>query len=369
MNVRIFLPEKTTEGIKSLSLSLISILMALVIGAVIIGMLGLDPAKAYSAMLKGSLSNMNAIAETLVKTTPLIFTGLSFALAKRCGLINIGAEGQLFMGGFLATLVSISLEGLPMFIHLPLAILAGFVGGGLWGLLAAWLKIRFGASEVITTIMLNYIAIHWVSFLVTGPMKEIGGNMPQTAPIPTSAVLPRILGGTRLHLGIIIALLAVCIFYYFLWKTTTGYETRVVGINSEAAKYAGMKPNRNALLAMFMAGGFAGLAGMSEILGIQLRMYQNFSPGYGFDGIAVALLGQNMPLGIIASAILFGILRSGANMMQLAAKVPNSIVYIIQALVILFVVGTNLINIIKKRRAAKAMKVEKVVLEGVEEKC
>lgn len=369
MNVRIFLPEKTTEGLKSLSLSLISICLALLIGAIIIGLLGLDPAKAYSAMIKGSLSNKNAIAETLVKTTPLIFTGLSFALAKRCGLINIGAEGQLYMGGFLATLTSLYFTGLPIYIHLPLAILAGFIGGGLWGLLAAWLKIRFGASEVITTIMLNYIAIHWVSYLVTGPMKEVGGNMPQTSPIPISATLPRILGGTRLHLGIVIALLAVGIFYYFLWKTTIGYETRIVGINAEAAKYAGMKPNRNALLAMFMAGGFAGLAGMSEILGIQLRMYQNFSPGYGFDGIAVALLGQNMPLGIIASAILFGILRSGANMMQLAAKVPNSIVYIIQALVILFVVGTNLISIMKKRKAAKALKEEKVAIKGVGEEC
>lgn len=363
MRTRIYLPEKTNEGIKSLTFSLISICMAFIIGAIIISLLGLSPVKAYLAMLQGSLGNSNAIAETLVKTTPLIFTGLSYAAAKRCGLINLGAEGQLYMGGFLATTVSLYLQGLPIYIHLPLAILAGFIGGGLWGLLAGWLKIRFGASEMITTIMLNYIAQYWVSYLVGGPMMEAGGKMPQTAPIPLTAILPRILSGTRLHLGIVIALLSVFIFYYFFWKTTVGYETRVVGINAEAAKYAGMKPKRNALLAMFLAGGFAGLAGMSEILGVQLRMYQNFSPGYGFDGIAVALLGQNMPIGIVISAILFGMLRSGSNMMQLTAKVPNAIIYIIQALVIIFVVGRNLFNIIKKYKTAKA------VFKGVDDKC
>ena len=256
----------------------------------------------------------------------MIFTGLSFALAKRCGLVNIGAEGQLYMGGFLATVVGIYIKGLPIYIHLPLAIAAGFIGGGLWGLLAAWLKIKFGASEVITTIMLNYIAIHWISYLVTGPMKEPPGNFPQTPQVEITAQLPRILEGTRLHLGLIIALLAILFFYYFLWKTTAGYETRVVGENPEAARYAGMNPARNSLLAMFIAGGFAGLAGMSEILGIQQRMFQNFSPNYGFDGIAVALLGQNTPIGVLLSGILFGILRSGANMMQMGAKVPIAVI-------------------------------------------
>lgn len=363
MRGKIYLPEKTTEGIKGLTFSFISICMAFIIGGIIISLMGLSPSKAYFSMLQGSLSNANAISETLVKTTPLIFTGLSYAVAKRCGLINLGAEGQLYMGGFLATLVSLSLDGLPVYIHLPLAVLAGFIGGGLWGLLAGWLKIRFGANEMITTIMLNYMAQYWVSYLVTGPMMEAGDKMPQSAPIPDSAILPRILSGTRLHLGIVIALIAVIIFYYFFWKTTVGYETRVVGINAEAARYAGMKPTKNALLAMFLAGGFAGLAGVSEILGVQLRMYQNFSPGYGFDGIAVALLGQNMPIGIVVSAILFGMLRSGANMMQLVAKVPNAIIYIIQALVIIFVVARNLFNVIGKRKAMKAAQ------KGVDEKC
>lgn len=363
MQGKIYLPEKTHEGIRALGFSLISICMAFIIGGIVIKLLGLSPLKAYSSMLQGSFGNTNAIAETLVKTTPLIFTGLSYAIAKRCGLINLGAEGQLYMGGFLATLVSIYLKGLPMYIHLPLAILAGFIGGGLWGLVAGWLKVRFGANEMITTIMLNYIAQYWVSYLVAGPMMEAGGQMPQSAPIPDSAILPRILSGTRLHLGIVIALVSVLVFYYFLWKTTVGYETRVVGINAEAARYAGIKPTKNALLAMFLAGGFAGLAGMSEILGVQLRMYQNFSPGYGFDGIAVALLGQNMPIGIIVSAMLFGMLRSGANMMQLTAKVPNAIIYIIQALVIIFIVAKNIFSFFKRHRVTKS------TIKGVDAKC
>lgn len=343
-----------TESFKNMASPLVAIFFALGLGAVVILFMGLDPLKAYENLLKGSLGNTNAIGETLVKTTPLIFTGLSFALAKRCGLINLGAEGQLYIGGFLATVVGIYLKGLPLFIHLPLAILAGFIGGGLWGILAAWLKVKFGASELITTIMLNYVAIHWVSYLVTGPMKEPPGNFPQTPAVELSAQLPRILPGTRLHLGLLVALLTIVLFYVFLWKTTVGYETRVVGLNSEAARYAGINPERNAFLSMFIAGGFAGMAGMNEILGIQHRLFQAFSPGYGFDGIAVALLGQNTPIGILLSGILFGILRSGANMMQMAAKVPIAVIYIIQALVIMFVVGSSIFNFVQKRKGLAA---------------
>jgi simple sugar transport system permease protein len=330
-----------------------SVLLALIAGGIIVAFFGFNPFDAGLNLLKGSFGNLNAIGESLVKTTPLIFTGLGYALAARCGMVNIGAEGQLYMGGFLSTLAGVYLTGLPGFIHLPLAVLAGFIGGGLWGLLAGWLKVKFGASEVITTIMLNYIAQYWVGFLVAGPMKEPPGAFPQSMPILETAVLPRILFGTRLHLGIILALICVYIFYFFLWRTTTGYETRVVGINSEAALYAGMKPSKNILLGMFLAGGFAGLAGTSEILGIQLRMIANFSPGYGFDGIAVALLGQNTPIGIVLAAFLFGVIRAGANLMQMVSKVPVSVVYIIQALVILFVIGSSVVTIFRQKRAVR----------------
>ncbi len=333
-----------------MALPALAVVLALVLGAIVISLAGLDPIVSCHYLLKGSLGSNKAIGETLIKAVPLIFTGLSYALANRCGLINIGAEGQLYMGGFLATAVGIYFKGLPVFIHLPLAIISGFIGGGLWGFLAGWLKVKFGASEIITTIMLNYVAIHWVTYLVTGPMKEPPGTFPQTPVVELSAQLPRIVPGTRLHLGLLVAILAVLFYYYFLWRTTIGYETRVVGLNSEAARYAGINLGRNSVLAMFIAGGFAGLAGMSEILGIQQRMFQMFSPGYGFDGIAVALLGQNTPIGIILSGLLFGILRSGANKMQMAAEVPNAIIYIIQSLVIIFVVGSNMFNIMSRKR-------------------
>ncbi len=355
--------EKKSSGSKELLLKLgipfVAVLAALLIGAGVIAFIGVDPWIAYKSLFMGSLSNVNSMAETLVKTTPLIFTALSYAFAARCGLVNLGAEGQLYAGAIFSTTLAIYLTGLPMIIHLPVAISAGFIGGGLWGLLAGWLKVRFGASEVITTIMLNYIAVHFLSFLVTGPMIEPPGNFPQTPQAQLSAILPKIVPGTRLHLGFIIALLAILFYYFFLWKTTTGYETRVVGLNPTAAEYAGINPTKNALLAMFIAGGFAGLAGTSEILGIQLRMFQAFSPGYGFDGIAVALLGGGTPVGILIAGILFGILRSGANMMQMLARVPIAIIYIIQAFVIIFVISSGYFT-----KAYNKRKLEKQAREG-----
>jgi simple sugar transport system permease protein len=341
------------KGCGFLLIPVTSVMLAFLAGGLIIALFGFNPLDAGLNLLIGSFGSLNAIGESLVKTIPLIFTGLAYALAARCGMVNIGAEGQLYMGGFLATLTGVYLAKLPGFIHLPLAVLAGFIGGGLWGLLAGWLKVKFGASEVITTIMLNYIAQYWVGFLVSGPMKEPPGDFPQTMPIAATAVLPRLIPGTRLHLGIVLALFCVYLFYFFLWKTTMGYETRVVGMNPEAALYAGMNPSGNILLGMFLAGGFAGLAGTCEILGIQGRMIANFSPGYGFDGIAVALLGQNSPIGIILAAFLFGMIRAGANLMQMVSGVPVSAVYIIQALVILFVVSSGVITILRRKGAVR----------------
>jgi simple sugar transport system permease protein len=334
-------------------LPLASVLLALAAGGMLIALWGLDPFDAGRSLLAGAFGNLNALGESLVKTVPLIFTGLAYATAARSGLVNIGAEGQLYMGGFLAALAGGYITGLPPVIHLPLAVLAGFTGGGLWGLLAGWLKVKFGAGEVITTIMLNYIAQYWVGFLVGGPMKAPPGTFPQSLPVGHTAILPRILPGTRLHLGIILALFCVYGFYFFLWRTVKGYETRVAGINPEAALYAGMDPSKTMLLGMFLAGGFAGLAGASEILGVQLRLIANFSPGYGFDGIAVALLGRNSPAGVILAALLFGVFRAGANSMQRVSGVPVSVVNIIQALVILFLISGRVVTVLLRKRAVR----------------
>jgi len=322
----------------------ISVFAALLVGAVIIKLMGFSPLSAYRAMFIGSLGSFKAVMETLVKATPLILTGLSFAYAARAGLINIGAEGQLYMGGFLATLVGSNFGWMPMIIHLPLTLLAGFIGGGLWGLIVGWLKIKFGANEIITTVMFNYVAIYFISYLVTGPMIEPPGTYPQSRPITASATLPRFLAGSRIHLGLFIALACVLLYYFFFRKLKVGYEARVVGSNINAAKYAGMKPARVMILVMFLAGGMGGLAGANEILAIQGRLFQGFSPGFGFDGIAVALVGMNTPVGIIFGGILFGALRSGGNMMQMIAMIPISIIYIIQGLVVIFVIAGQMLT-------------------------
>ncbi|MEL7610184.1 MAG: ABC transporter permease [Bacillota bacterium] len=336
---------KALGKLQVLCYPIVSFAFALGICAIFMAILGFDWVLAYKSMLQGSLGSVNAVAETLVKAIPLIFTGLSFAIGKRCGLINLGAEGQVYLGGLFATFVGISLAGLPAVLHLPLTLLAGAIGGGLLGLFTGWLKNRFGASELITGIMLNYMAIRLISYFVTGPLKEPGGSIPQSEAVALSAQLPRILSGTRLHAGLILALLCILFYYIFLWKTTKGYELRLVGLNRCAAQYSGINTKRSVLLAMFIAGCFAGIAGSTEILGVQLRLFQDFSPNYGFDGIAVALLGNNSPLGILFSGILFGLLRSGSSKMLMATEVPVSIVQIIQSLVILFVIGREMLNI------------------------
>ncbi|MEM1484379.1 ABC transporter permease [Oscillospiraceae bacterium PP1C4] len=327
----------------------LTILLALLLGAGIIYAMGFDPLLAYSSLLKGAFGNRNAIGETLLRTTPLIFTAISYAIAQRCGLINLGGEGQLYIGALCGTLAGTLLSGLPLAIHLPLTILAGFLGGAFWGLIVGVLKVRFGASELITTIMLNYIAMNLVSFCVTGPFKDPSpGAPPQTVPILDSARLPRIMAGTRLHAGLLVALLGLAIYYIFLWRTTKGYEMRVIGMNPNAGRYAGMNLTSNSLLAIFIAGGFAGIGGCSEIIGVQFRLIQNFSTSYGFDGVAVALLGGGTPIGIAISAVLFGALNAGSGKMQMFAKVPSAVVYMIQGMIILFAVGRALFPWLRK---------------------
>lgn len=350
---------KAKNILKSLYFPIIAIVMALIGGGLIISSLGFNPFSAYNYLLKGSFGNINAISETLVKACPVIFTGLSYAIASRCGLINLGAEGQLYMGALTATIVGTSLQGFPMIIHLPLTLIAGFLGGAVWGLIVGALKVKFGASELITTIMFNYIAINFISYCVTGPIKDTTGTFPQSKQILASSQLPRILPGTRLHAGVIVAILGIIFYYYFMWKTTKGYEMRVIGLNPTAGEYAGMNIKTNSVMAMFIAGGFAGLGGCIEIIGMQMRLMQNFSTGYGFDGIAVALLGANSPIGIALSGVLFGALRSGSGKMEMLAKVPSAVIYMIQALIILFVVGRALFDFSKKFKASKTSKIKK----------
>lgn len=321
---------------------LAAIVLALAISAILLVAAGYSPARAYAVMWQGAFGDLRTITEVLIKATPLILIGSGLAVAFRCSIWNIGAEGQFYAGAVGATLIGIAVTTLPPAIMIPLVLLVGTLFGALWGMLAGYLRVRFNASEIVTTIMLNYIAIIGTGYLVTGPMIEEAGKFPQTARIAEAAWLPRFLPPTRLHIGFLIALVVAFLLYVLIFKTSIGYAIRTVGINPEAARYAGMNVERNILLAMAISGGAAGLAGAIEVAGISFRLYQQISPGYGFESIAVSLLANNHPLGIILSGILFGALRSGAEVMQISAKVPSVLVFVIQGLVILCVVAFGL---------------------------
>lgn len=317
----------------------VSVVAALLVSAIVLLVAGYDPVKAYFVMWQGAFGDQRMVTEVLLKATPLIIIGAGLAVTFRCGIINLGAEGQFYAGAVSATVVGIHLSALPGSMLIPLLIVVGIIAGALWGMVAAYLKIRFGASEVVTTIMLNYIAIIFTGYLVTGPMQEAKVGFPQSARIAEQAWLPRFFPPTRLHIGFIMALVVALILYIIIFKTSAGYAIRAVGINPEAARYAGINVNRNVLLTLAISGGAAGLAGAVEVAGVTFRLFQLISPGYGFDGIAVSLLVNNNPLGVILSGILFGALRSGSEMMQINFKVPSVLVFAIQGIVILSVVA------------------------------
>jgi general nucleoside transport system permease protein len=282
--------------------------------------------------------------ESLVASTPYILTGLSVAIGFRAGLFNIGAEGQFFIGALCSAYVGYSIVGLPAFIHLPLALLAGAAGGALWGAIPGYLKAKFGAHEVVNTIMMNWIAFRLSDWLLTGPMKA-SGFRPVTPNVEHTAELPRFFADPlRFNWGFILALAMAGLVYWLLFKTTIGFELRSVGNNPDGAKYAGMSITRNIVLVMTLAGGLAGLAGSAQVLGVDRWVGQGFSAGYGFDSIALALLGKSHPFGVVLAALLFGFLRSGATRMQSMAGIPIDIISVIQGLVIIFVAAPGIIR-------------------------
>jgi simple sugar transport system permease protein len=354
--------------IQQLILPVGAIILALLVGAVFILLIGKNPIEAYIALLQGAFGDVFSIGETLENTTPLILTGLAVAFAFRAKLFNIGAEGQFLMGALAATWVGTNLS-MPSMIHIPLTLLAGIIVGGLWGGLAGLLKATRGVHEVISTIMLNFIAIFFISYMVTGPMKEVSAlDIPQTARMADTAQLMKIMPPSRLSAGIIIALLAAAFIWWLLWKTTVGYEVRAVGLNFFAAEFGGIKPNYNMFLAMLISGGLAGLGGAIIISGLFLRYQHGFEPGYGFTAIAVSLVGANNPPGVVLAALLFATLSQGALGMQNVAGVPQDIVLVIQALVIFFVAAPQIVRALpqwlEKRRAAAQAASEGAQLEG-----
>lgn len=329
--------------IKQLYFPIVAIAMSLFLGGIILVCLGFNPIYAYINLFSGAFGNTNAIVETISKSIPVIFTGLSFAIAKKCGLINLGAEGQFYIGGLCATIVG-TMENIPC--HILMCLLAGIFGGAIYGMLVGVLKVKFGASELITTIMFNYIAIQFISYCVNGPMQATSA-IPQSAKVLPSAMLVKIFDSLKLHYGLVVVIIAIIVYHVIMSKTISGYEMKVVGNNQTAAKYAGIDVGKNTVKAMCLSGGFAGLGGAVELLAVQFIMRTTFSANYGFDGIAVALLGQNSPIGIALSGMMFGMLRSGSNKMQMLSGVPSATIYMIQGLIILFVVSRELL--VKRR--------------------
>jgi ABC-type uncharacterized transport system permease subunit len=304
------------------------------LGGLLIAVAGRDPWLAYQALAQGAFGSGAALSETLVNSTPLIFGGLAFALAARGGLFNIGIEGQLVLGGLVSGWIGSLPLAWPRLLHLPLALGLAALAGGLWGLLPGILKARNGTHEVITSIMLNYLSFRLTAYLVgpSGPLRS--GPLPATAPLVASARLDPLWSGTRLSGGLLLALGLAALVGFGLFRTRAGFRLRTVGSSQGAAQYAGISVTKVWIGAMVLSGALAGIGGAVEVLGLHYRYYDQFSPGYGFTAIAVGLVGNNHPLGVVLAGLLFGALNNGATAMQTLAGTPKDLVQILQSLVI-----------------------------------
>ena len=349
------------------------ILFGIIFAVVLLNLAGFTPVlrasldiayTAYYSLFEGSVGNFNDIraafingdieliteainplSESLVAATPYIFGALSVAIALRCGIFNIGTEGQIYIGALAATIVGVYLKGLPAFLHITLSMIAGALAGAFWAGIPAILKTRFGSNEVINTIMLNYIAFKFVEWMLLGPIHRPDSPEPFSSYIEASAELPRFLPyPNRFHFGFFIAIGVAVFMFWFLFKTPAGLEIRLVGRNPNASKYAGINIKNKYILAFLISGAMAGLAGTNEILGVNHYLSGTISPGYGFDSISLSILGNNHPIGVIFTSLMFGFLRNGSTRMQNLARVPIEIITIIQALIIGFIAAPPIIQ-------------------------
>ncbi len=342
----------------------IAVILALLIGAMVLMALGKNPIEAYGSMLNGAFGsfenwregNFSRLYNTITRAIPLLLVAVGICIAFRGGVINIGAEGQLFMGAVAVTAVSVGIgDGLPALLHVPLVLLVGFSAGAVWGAIPGYLKARFSVNEILSTVMMNQIAIQLLLFLLSGPLIdpreiELGTRIPQSARLPQAVWLGRLVPPARLHTGLFIAIIAAIVVYLLLWRTPLGYRVRAVGLNKDASKYAGISVPLYVTLALTLSGGLAGLAGMVEVTGVTHRMVEGFAVGYGFSGIVVALFGRLHPLGAIPSAFFFGALLTGAEQMQRTIQVPSATMIALQGLVVIFVVSSD---VWVRRRAAR----------------
>ncbi len=326
-----------------------AVVLALLINAVIIGLQGVNPLQAYQVLWKGAFGSKNAIAETLLRATPLALVGLGACAAFRASVFNVGTEGQIFIGGTVAAVIALALPDLPKIILLPLMCLGGMAAAALLGGIAIFLKLKYNANEMINTIMTNYVVIYLVSWLVHGPIQQPDSPLGQTAKFSKSGILPRLIPRTRLHIGFVVLLVLVIVTYILLEKTVWGYQIKVTGKNLQASNAAGIKVKKVFYSAMFYSAALAGLAGVFEASGVQNRMIENLSSGYGYTGIVVALLGQLSPAGVLLAAILFGALQVGASSLETLLKIPAAAVSMIQYLIVIIFLAKNAFPRLRKR--------------------
>lgn len=341
--------QKLNDTLQTVGITLIALVLAILVGGLVIWAFGSDPVKAYSALWKGAFGSGRAFTSTLTKAVPVMLTGLAVAVAFRCSVFNIGAEGQLLMGALAAAVVGAYVPA-PAVLHVPLCMLAAMAAGMFWAFFPAALKLKCNVNVVIGTIMFNYIGQFLVQYMVLGPLKTDGVQQATDAVLAT-AKLPALLPKPYvLNLGFVFALVAVVLVYILMNRTSVGYEMRAVGFNRNAAHVNGIDVNRNMFLALLISGALAGLAGGIEVTGSLGRLVNNFSANYGFNGIPVALMAHNNPFAIIFSALLIGAMRSGSTMMQLQAGVSQNMVDVVQGLIIVFLCAEHVIRYYIKRR-------------------
>jgi simple sugar transport system permease protein len=361
--VKIQLIKKTTENrFTRLIIPVVSFLLALAFNAILLLIFGIDPIQAYTVMLKGSLGSPYALSETMVKAIPLMLTGLGVSIAFHMHFWNIGAEGQLAMGGIAAAFAALFLQdAIPPAFMLPAMFILGIAAGAIWGLIPAALKSLLGVNEILTTLMMNYIAILTVEFLYLGPWRDPQGyGFPGTAKFPQSAWLPALSG--RIHYGLLFALGGAVVLWLILKFTRLGYEIRLIGENPKAARYSGINIGRNIVIVMLLSGGLAGIAGMAEVAGISRRLYTGLTVGYGYTAIIVAWLANLNPWGVLVVSFLMGALFIGGDQLQVAMQTPAAVAEILQGAILFFMLGGSIFNRYRlkiiPRRSSKKLEVE-----------
>lgn len=350
---------------EALHTSMFSLLFSLLLGALIIWLAGYSPIESYAAIFGFSLGTVKGIALSLSQATPILFTGLAFAVAYKVRMINTGAEGQVYMGAIACAFAGNAFAGLPRAIHLPVTFLAGALFGGLAALFIAFLKVRFGASEIITSLMLNQIIIYFTAYLANGPLKPEGSAMPQTELIADTAKLTKLIPKTQLTTAVLIGIGLAFLMYLIQKKTVFGYEMTVTGLNLHAARTAGISTAKTYLMTFAISGAIAGLCGSSLVMGTNYRFIESISTSYGFSGISVAALASYNPVAVIPSAILFGILKAGAITLNRTTSIPIEFVDVIQVLVVVFVAAPRMVrSILNFGGLAKKIKSKKNQTEG-----